>query len=134
MLLRHFGIEARMPFYDRDLVEFGAKIPSRLKLEGVERTKRLFRLAMKGVLPDVVNRRQDKLGHSVPLKNWLRATSVLNNDVADTLSRTSIERRGLFQFEGIKRLRAEHVARRHNHSHRLWALFVLEHWLRAHFD
>ena len=42
------------------------------KLEGIERTKRLFRLAMKGVLPDVVNERQDKLGHSVPLKNWLR--------------------------------------------------------------
>ena len=134
MLLRHFGIEARMPFYDRELVEFGARIPSRLKLEGIERTKRLFRLAMKGVLPDVVNERQDKLGHSVPLKNWLRESSTLNQRVADTLSHTSIESRGLFRFEEIERLRAEHAQRRHNHSHRLWALFVLEHWLRAHFD
>ena len=134
MLLRHFGIEARMPFYDRRLVEFGARIPSRLKLEGIERTKRLFRLAMKGVLPDVVNERQDKLGHSVPLKNWLRTSSTLNQCVEDTLTRSSVERRGLFRFEEVERLRAEHSERRHNHSHRLWALFVLEHWLRAHFD
>ena len=134
MLLRHFGIEARMPFYDRRLVEFGARIPSRLKLEGIERTKRLFRLAMKGVLPEVVNERQDKLGHSVPLKNWLRSNSKLNQCVKDTLSRNSIERRGLFRFEEVERLRAEHNQRRHNHSHRLWALFLLEHWLRARFD
>ena len=134
MLLRHFGIEARMPFYDRELVEFGARIPSRLKLEGIERTKRLFRLAMKGVLPDVVNQRQDKLGHSVPLKNWLRTGSTLNQRVEDTLSRSNVERRGLFRFEEVERLRAEHSERRHNHSHRLWALFVLEHWLCAHFD
>ncbi|HEY7820567.1 MAG TPA: asparagine synthase-related protein, partial [Vicinamibacteria bacterium] len=49
LLLRSFGVEARTPFYDRRFVEFGARIPAALKLEGVERTKRLFRVAMKGV-------------------------------------------------------------------------------------
>ena len=58
----------------------------------------------------------------------------LNQCVEDTLTRNSIERRGLFRFEEVERLRAEHNERRHNHSHRLWALFVLEHWLRARFD
>ncbi len=72
LLARTFGVEARLPFFDRELVEFGARIPAHLKLEGVERTKRLFREAMEGVLPDVINQRKDKLGHSVPLKNWLR--------------------------------------------------------------
>jgi hypothetical protein len=32
------------------------------------------------------------------------------------------------------RMLDEHRTRRHNHSHRIWALFVLEQWLRTHLD
>jgi asparagine synthase (glutamine-hydrolysing) len=134
LLLRHFGVEARTPFYDRELVELGARIPAHLKLEGIERTKRLFRVAMKGVLPDVVNERKDKLGHSVPLKVWLRDSGALSNTVQAVLTREAIERRGLINYAAFERLLSEHRNRRQNHSHRLWALYVLELWLRAHMD
>jgi asparagine synthase (glutamine-hydrolysing) len=134
LLCRRFGLEARMPFFDRQFVEFGARIPARLKLEGLERTKRLFRVAMQGVLPEVINKRTDKLGHSVPLKNWLRDRSILNSEVHKTLTRQNIEGRGLFRFETIERMMVEHAARRHNHSHRIWAMFVLETWLARHMS
>jgi asparagine synthase (glutamine-hydrolysing) len=134
MLLRHFGIVARTPFYDRELVEFGARIPARLKLEGIERTKRLFRFAMKGVLPDIVNERTDKLGHSVPLKNWLRTNSALNSLMTSMIASKAIEARGMLRVDAVMRLLEEHRARRHNHSHRLWAILVLEHWLQSHLD
>jgi len=134
LLLRHFGVEARMPFYDRELVELGAKIPAHLKLEGIERTKRLFRVAMKGVLPDVVNERKDKLGHSVPLKVWLRDRGALSTAVAAVLTRETIERRGLVDYAAVQQLLAEHRSRKQNHSHKLWALYVLELWLRANMD
>ena len=130
-LSRHFGIEPRYPFYDHNLVEYGVRIPARLKLEGLERTKRLFRVAMEGVLPDIVNHRKDKLGHSIPLKNWLRNRSPVAETVADVLTSESIRRRGLFRPAAVSRLLDEHRERRHNHAHRLWALFVLEKWLRA---
>lgn len=130
-LLRHFGVEARCPFYDRDLVDFGARIPARLKLEGLERTKRLFRAAMKGVLPEVIRSRKDKLGHSVPLKNWLRGGGVLEARVRDLLSPEAVRRRGLFRPDAVARMFDEHRRLRHNHSHRLWTLYVLEAWLRA---
>jgi len=133
-LARSFGLEVRLPFYDRELVEFGARIPANLKLEGVERTKRLFRVAMEGVLPDIINHRKDKLGHSVPFKNWLRDAGPLSESVAATLSSPAFLDRGLFRPAAVTRLLDEHRARRHNHSHRIWALFVLEHWLRAHVD
>ncbi|WP_222182436.1 asparagine synthetase B family protein [Geminicoccus harenae] len=134
MLLRHFGIEYRLPFYDRALVEYGARIPARLKLEGIERTKRLFRQAMEGVLPDIINHRKDKLGHSVPMKNWLRETGPLWQWVSGQLSPDAVRRRGLFQPAAVQRLIDEHRAKRHNHSHRLWAMAVLEAWLRVHHD
>jgi asparagine synthase (glutamine-hydrolysing) len=134
LLIRHFGLEARMPFYSKALVEFGARIPARLKLEGIERTKRLFRQSMEGVLPDVINHRKDKLGHSVPFKNWLRDEGPLQRAVAETLESERFKDRGLFRPAAVTALLAEHRARRHNHSHRIWALFVLEHWLRRKID
>jgi len=134
LLAREFGIEVGLPFYDRALVEFGARIPARLKLEGLERTKRLFRMAMEGVLPDVINHRKDKLGHSVPLKNWLREDGRLSRLVRETLLSPSFSDRGLFRPEVVRRMLDEHGSRRHNHSHRLWALFVLEQWMRLNLD
>jgi asparagine synthase (glutamine-hydrolysing) len=134
LLARSFGLEVRMPFYDRDLVEYGARIPVNLKLEGIERTKRLFRVAMEGILPDIINHRRDKMGHSVPFKNWLRDDGPLSVQVAETLRSKSFNDRGLFRPAAVARMLEEHRSRRHNHSHRIWTLFVLEHWFRQHFD
>jgi asparagine synthase (glutamine-hydrolysing) len=130
-LLRGLGVEARCPFYDRDLVELGARIPARLKLEGIERTKRLFREAMEGVLPDVVNHRRDKLGHSVPLKSWLRRSGPLSAFLEEVLAPSALEARGLIRAEPVATLIREHRERRQNHAHRLWALLTLQLWLRA---
>lgn len=129
MLARNFGVEVRTPFYDRRLVEFGARIPAGLKLEGIERTKRLFRKSMQGVLPDIVNARKDKLGHSVPLKNWLRLDGTLGRRVRETLSASDAPVAKIMRPRYLERLIDEHRVRRHNHSHRLWAAFVLNAWL-----
>jgi asparagine synthase (glutamine-hydrolysing) len=134
LFTRAFGVEARLPFFDRELVEFGTRIPARLKLEGVERTKRLFREAMEGILPDVINHRRDKLGHSVPLKNWLRGAGVLGLEVTATLRSEQFRARDMLKPEAVERLLQEHATRRDNHSHRLWGFFVLEHWLRRNID
>ena len=134
LFTRVFGVEARLPFFDRELVEFGTRIPARLKLEGVERTKRLFREAMEGILPDVINHRRDKLGHSVPLKNWLRGAGALGLEVAATLRSEQFRARDMLKPEAVERLLQEHATRRDNHSHRLWGFFVLEHWLRRNID
>ena len=130
-LLRSFGIELRSPFLDRDLIELGARIPSRLKLEGIERTKRLFRVAMEGVLPDVINHRRDKLGLSIPLKNWLRDDSAIAARLAEVCSPAALERVGIFRPEAVARLLRDHQERRSNNSQRLWAILVLQIWLGA---
>ena len=130
-LIRKFGLEVRLPFYDRELVEFGARIPAHLKLEGIEKTKRLFRVAMEGVLPDIVNHRKDKLGHSVPLKNWLRGDGVLGEGVRAELRDAHSELAGILRPELLAQWLEEHDKRRHNHSHRLWAAFVLGKWIKS---
>ena len=130
-LMRRFGLEVRCPFYDRELVEFGARIPAKKKLEKIETTKRLFRQAMEGVLPDEINHRKDKLGHSIPLKNWIRDDGPLAARVAELCSPQAVRERGIFRDDVVSRLIDEHRERRHNHSHRIWSIYVLELWLRA---
>ena len=89
---------------------------------------------MEGIVPDVINHRRDKMGHSVPFKNWLRGDGILNVRVLETLRSAQFRDRGLFRTAEVERMLDEHRTRRHNHSHRIWALFILEHWMRTHFD
>jgi len=129
---RHFGIEPRVPFFDVDLVEVGAKIPAKLKLEGIERTKRLFRTAMRGIVPGFILDRKDKLGHSIPLKNWLRDKCALRELVYDTLLSNAMLNRGIFNRSSILNWLDDHDEGKHNYSHRIWAVFVMELWFQSH--
>lgn len=134
LFFRSFGVEHRLPFLDARLTELGTDIPFEKKLEGLHRTKRLFRRAMKGIVPDEIRNRSDKLGHSVPMKNWLRSGGSLSRAVAGVLLEELADQRGLVQRSTVETMLAEHAASRHNHSHRLWALYVLELWLKRHLD
>jgi asparagine synthase (glutamine-hydrolysing) len=55
------SIEARVPFLDHRLVELAFRLPAEAKVRGAD-TKRLLREAMKGVLPEPIRTRRDKLG------------------------------------------------------------------------
>lgn len=128
-LLRKFGIEGRIPMFDPRLVEFAAKIPSHLKLRGSE-TKYILHKTMAGILPGEIVFRKDKLGHSVPFKNWLRDVPEIRNFIMDVLSESTIKRRGYFDNNFVQRLLTDHFSRKKNNSHRLWALLVLELWMQ----
>jgi asparagine synthase (glutamine-hydrolysing) len=63
------GIESRVPFLDHTLVEFGAKMPSDLKL-CCGTGKYILRKAMKDILPkEVISRK--KYGFTPPISSWI---------------------------------------------------------------
>ncbi len=66
-----YGIEARVPFLDHRLVEFALGVPAGLKIRPPE-TKWFMRRAVRGLLPDEVVDRRDKLGYPTPFAAWLR--------------------------------------------------------------
>jgi asparagine synthase (glutamine-hydrolysing) len=67
------SVEARVPFLDYRLVEFALGLPPEHKISGAV-TKRVLREAMKGVLPEAVRARTDKLGFQTPEEEWMRGT------------------------------------------------------------
>ena len=65
------SVESRTPFLDFRLVEFVQGLPSGFKLsQGV--TKRVLREGMRGVLPEGIRMRMDKMAFDTPEETWIR--------------------------------------------------------------
>lgn len=64
------GVEARMPLLDWRVVCYGFSVPDESKAARGY-AKRLLREAMRGVLPEAVRLRRDKLGYNAPVAYWL---------------------------------------------------------------
>lgn len=79
MLLRYedrdsmaHSVEARVPFLDHRLVEFTTGLPSDYLISDGT-TKRVLRDALRGVIPDPIRERVDKIGFATAEEAWLRA-------------------------------------------------------------
>ncbi|PKO28437.1 MAG: asparagine synthase (glutamine-hydrolyzing) [Betaproteobacteria bacterium HGW-Betaproteobacteria-5] len=77
-LLRHgdrnsmrFSVESRVPFLTLDMVELLLSLPESYLISGRGETKSVFRAAMRGIVPDDVLDRRDKIGFATPEQEWL---------------------------------------------------------------
>jgi len=66
-----WSIESRVPFLDYRLVEFTFGMPDEMKLD-TGRTKVVLRTALRGIVPEPVRERRDKMGFVTPEALWLR--------------------------------------------------------------
>ena len=123
------SIESRVPFLDHKLVEFTAKLPTRMKLRGAD-TKWILREAMKPILPESILKRS-KMGFPVPVADWFRRkfTHLLDEYV---LSERAMSR-GIFEPNYLRELVAKHRGGE-NHDERLWSLVNFEMWHRRFID
>jgi asparagine synthase (glutamine-hydrolysing) len=120
------SLEVRPPFLDHRIVEFAARLPEHMKVNGRQHKVVLKRL-MRDKLPMSVLRRA-KTGLDIPAHDWLRGT--LRPLLMDTLSAAAIDETNLFRREGIEFLIKEHMERRANLGYHLWGLLILFLWIR----
>ena len=66
-----FGREVRLPFLDHRLVEYGFGLAPELLLNNAV-TKVVLREAMRGIVPEAILQRKDKLAYSPPQERWVR--------------------------------------------------------------
>jgi asparagine synthase (glutamine-hydrolysing) len=66
-----FSIESRVPFLDRGLTEFVLGLPEDWLIGPDGTSKRILRDAVRGLVPDEVVDRRDKVGFSTPEDSWL---------------------------------------------------------------
>ena len=124
------SLECRVPLLDHRLVEFMALIPPNYKLKGFW-MKYILKKTFRDLLPPRIYYR-GKHGFGVPLGRWFREE--LHNFTWNTLTDKRFQSRGYFNPEKIRKLLEEHQRGQFDHSHRLWALLILELWHRFYID
>ncbi|WP_284410907.1 asparagine synthase (glutamine-hydrolyzing) [Acidovorax sp. SUPP2539] len=77
-LLRHgdrnsmrFSVESRVPFLTTELADFLLTLPEEYLVSPQGETKHLLRRAMRGLVPDEILNRRDKIGFATPEQAWL---------------------------------------------------------------
>jgi asparagine synthase (glutamine-hydrolysing) len=120
------GLESRVPFLDPRIVALSLCIPTREKIRG-RKTKAILRDAFPVLLPaDVL--RAPKRGFCPPLPAWMK--SHFDGYFDRELTRGYVERQGVFNYDEVARLRAEHKAKRRDNSMELFSILVFDRWFR----
>ncbi len=123
------SLELRVPLIDHELVEYVVGLPGDYKLSG-NSPKALLVEALDGLIPaEIVHRK--KQGFEMPITNWLK--NELRDVVEDTLSTTSVNRRGLFDASAISNIKDNFYNGQGVYMH-VWAFVMLELWQRDFID
>lgn len=82
-----WSVESRVPFLTPRLAEFILSLPSSYIIGDEGMSKRVFRAAMRGIVPDEILDRRDKIGFATPEQGWMReldswVQQLLNSEVA----------------------------------------------------
>jgi asparagine synthase (glutamine-hydrolysing) len=125
-----WGLEARVPFLDQQLVELAICMPPALKLKGGG--KYPLKMLARGLLPDSVIDRP-KGYFPVPALKFVRGETLAF--MRDVLHSSACLQRGLFQRASVDRLLAN-PERAHTPilGNKLWHLALLEFWLQRNID
>jgi len=124
------SIESRLPFLDFRLVEYMFSVPNDMKIRhGLG--KYIQRLALRGILPEKVRARKEKVGFNAPSEHWFRQE--LRDWVEEIGTSSSLFDRGILDRQGFEAVRREHLSGRANHYQFLWQVLNLDLWLNEYF-
>jgi asparagine synthase (glutamine-hydrolysing) len=121
-----WGLEARVPFLDHELVEIAGRIPPEFKL--ADGGKGVLKRAARGIVPDEVI---DRTKGYFPVPAIRQLDGFYLERVREALTDPAAKRRGLFRPDAVERmLREPNVTRTTLGSNALWQLALLEMWLQ----
>ncbi len=122
------SLEARVPFFDRVLMDFAMSIPSDIRLKS---NKYVLREAMRSELPDFALRRP-KQPFGTPILHWF------DHDLADRVRAVLLDdsslNRGLFDRAALESMLNRHFGRKIERVEVVFRLLLLELWQRATID
>jgi asparagine synthase (glutamine-hydrolysing) len=123
------GLESRVPFLDRPLVECAATIPSNIKFKDGN-LKHLLKSAFNSLLPESIVNRTDKMGFPVPLQEWVVTKGKVREFVTEILSSQNALSRPLVNNRTV----LTGLGRELKFGRKLWGFLCLEIWQRTFHD
>jgi asparagine synthase (glutamine-hydrolysing) len=119
-----YGVEARVPFLDHELVELIAQIPADLNAQGPGE-KAILREALRGVLPEEI-RRRPKVGMGALHEAWMSAP--LPAYAEELLSERRLREKGYFEPRAVHQLLCEQREGRRKLGAVLMAVLGVQLW------
>jgi asparagine synthase (glutamine-hydrolysing) len=121
------SLEVRVPYLDREVVEFAQRLPARFKIRRGERKWAHRRVCEKFLPPEILARKKRGFAVNV-VDEWFQGSlgRHLDSYLGDPQSR-------MFEYldpAPVGQLLAEHRSGRQDHHKMLFSLVVLEEWLR----
>lgn len=120
------SLEVRVPYLDREVIEYASKLPSKYKIVGNE-TKYAFRKVAKEELADKVADKK-KLGFPVPIREWLK-----EDDVYQEVKNMFLESEYFFKPKKIIKLLDDHKAGKRDNSRKIWTIYTFLVWYQEYF-
>lgn len=125
------GLEIRVPFLDKEIVEYTERLPSNFKVRNGS-GKWLHRQVCQAFLPAVILRRK-KRGFGVNVvDDWFRGAARKKMEEILLDSESQIYR--YVRPSAVKRIYEEHRSGQNDNHKILFSLVVFEEWLRAHAE
>jgi asparagine synthase (glutamine-hydrolysing) len=126
-----FSIESRVPYLDYRFVEYVASLPLDQKIRGGI-TKIALRKAIRGVVPESIRCRMDKMGFVTPEEVWMR--DALRPFVLEVLSSATFSGRKYWNAEAVIKNYLAFLDGESRYSPEVWRIVCTELWLRTFFD
>jgi len=126
-----FSIEARVPYLDVEFVNYIASLPYDQKIR-VGQTKFALRNAIKGIIPEEIRTRTDKMGFVTPEESWMKYE--LKDYIMNILYSTSFKNRPYWNSERVLQDYQNFIDGKSIYSPELWRIICVELWLRMFFD
>ena len=121
------GIESRVPFLDKDLVEFAATIPANVKMKDGN-LKYILRESMRGYVPEMIMNRKDKMGFPTPFAKWAKRET--RDYILDILSSHKAKQRDFVNNAMVM----QKIDTEGSFARNLWGFFCLELWQTVFHD
>jgi len=123
------GLELRVPFVDKEIVEYVERLPANFKVRNGSR-KWLHRQVCGTFLPDSILRRP-KRGFGVNVvDDWFRG--VIDTKMAATLRDSDSKIYQYLRPTAVNELFDQHASGRNDNHKILFSLVLFEEWLRVH--
>ena len=123
------GLELRVPFVDKEIVEYVECLPANLKVRHGSR-KWIHRQVCGTFLPESILKRP-KRGFAVNVvDDWFKGA--IDSKMADTLRDTESKIYRYLRPSAVRELFEQHASGRHDNHKILFSLVLFEEWLRVH--
>lgn len=123
------GLELRVPYLDKEVVQFAERLPARCKVRGRSQ-KWLHREVCRSFLPNSFMRRKKRGFAGNVVDDWFRGA--MDGKMADTFMDGQSKMYQYLQPKTVQQLYQQHASGRHDNHKILFSLIVFEEWLRVH--